>query len=417
MCKLSKTVFVISCIILPAIITATPASSFYQRQTGDWATELRGNARLLGIIANNPANSFFYQNEMDSTGGLTGRFLLDISNDDWFAFELNVYNQITYSSLESKGYPSFTTTEKKRSQVFENQYIDNQNADGRIVVDRINVSLYSDYAEITLGRQAVSLATTFYFTPNDFFYPFSAQNFYRIYKSGVDAARVETKLGNLTQLTLLAVLGYKVDSESNNRNSTAMDNDQNSYLVRILSVLTNFEIAVLAGKVFGQNMLGMSLQGELFNWIGIRAEGHQSVLSDRLGWNPLFTIEFDHRYANSLNPKIAWFHNGIGTDKPSEYLKVLQESTTILPYPGKSYLAIGTSYEFSPLLSGDIVAIVNLGDNSWQVSANGIYSVNNETEISLLVSIPFGTESNGLDVKSEFGLYPATAGFELRSYF
>ena len=83
-------------------------------------------------------------------------------------------------------------------------------------IDRLNIHWIKDRVDIIAGRQPINLATTFYFTPNDFFAPFAAQTFYRVYKPGVDALRTEVRLGELSQLSLICALGYSPEKGSAN---------------------------------------------------------------------------------------------------------------------------------------------------------------------------------------------------------
>jgi hypothetical protein len=46
----------------------------------------------------------------------------------------------------------------------------------------------------------------YYFTPNDFFASYAAQTFYRSYKPGVDAARLDWQWSELSQISLMTVV-------------------------------------------------------------------------------------------------------------------------------------------------------------------------------------------------------------------
>lgn len=114
----------------------------------------------------------------------------------------------------------------------------------------------------------------FYFTPNDFFAPFAPRSFYRIYRPGVDAVRFERRLANLSQLTLVGVLGYERDPESDSGWSRSPAWDRTSVLGRYIVDTAGFEWGVLGGLVRDSPVAGASLQGELWQWLGLRAEGH-----------------------------------------------------------------------------------------------------------------------------------------------
>ena len=137
-----------------------------------------------------------------------------------------------------------------------------------MVADRLNIRWSKGPLDLTLGRQPVNLATTFYFTPNDFFAPFAAQTFYRVYKPGVDALRAEIGLGGLSQLSLISVLGYSRDPNSDTGWSDDPLGDRTSYIGRISTVFHDFEWALLGGQLQDRDVAGGSIQGELFRWLG-----------------------------------------------------------------------------------------------------------------------------------------------------
>ena len=126
---------------------------------------------------------------------------------------------------------------------------------------------------VKLGRQPINLASTFYFTLNDFFAPFSAQTFFRQYKSGVDAARLDWQWTEFSQLSLMTVVSYKREA-SNTGWSTSPDWSETSYLVRASTLFDVFEWVGIVGKINGDDIVGLDFQSEVFNGLGVRGEGH-----------------------------------------------------------------------------------------------------------------------------------------------
>jgi len=65
--------------------------------------------------------------------------------------------------------------------------------------DRLNIRwLPGQLLDFTVGRQAISWATTLLLTPADPFAPFDPSDPFRQYRAGVDAARVQVYTGPLT---------------------------------------------------------------------------------------------------------------------------------------------------------------------------------------------------------------------------
>jgi len=266
-----------------------------------------------------------------------------------------------------------------------------------------------------VGRQPVNLATTFYFTPNDFFAPYAAQAFFRVYKPGVDAARAELRLNELSTVSLISVLGYEPDPDSDTGWSGRPDRDRASYVGRASTVMRDVEVALLLGRVRRNDVFGASLQGEWFDWLGVRAEGHIAEPRGSGGRSTELSIGLEHRWESSLELRVEYFHHGSGADDVDAYQ--FATLTDAGGYLAKRYLAVGAGYEFGPLFNGQAVMLNNLVDNSWLLTLYGVYSLSDEAELAFNLGLPGGDEPDGLRPESEFGLFPYSATIEIRSYF
>ena len=70
--------------------------------------------------------------------------------------------------------------------------------------DRLNVSWTpAPPVQIQIGRQAVSWATTLFFTPADPFSPFDPADPFREFRAGVDAARLHVYPGALSEIDVV----------------------------------------------------------------------------------------------------------------------------------------------------------------------------------------------------------------------
>ena len=72
-------------------------------------------------------------------------------------------------------------------------------------IDRLSLRLdLGENADLVIGRQPVSWATTLFLTPSDPFSPFDPADPFREYRAGVDAARLRYYRGAFTQLEIVA---------------------------------------------------------------------------------------------------------------------------------------------------------------------------------------------------------------------
>jgi hypothetical protein len=324
-------------------------------------------------------------------------------------FEANVFQTHIPGTLL---FPGSTRRTVERSARLEWSFSDDDFS--RVAFDRLNVRTSWDRLDVTFGRQAINLATTFYFSPNDFFAPFAAQNFFRVYKPGVDAIRAEFRIGELSQLSLINVLGYTPDNSTDTGWSRNADSQRDSFIGRVSFVIHDKEWALIAGQVRDTDILGGSFQGELFNWLGIRAEGHVADpgFSDKFSE---LSIGIEHRWESSLDARFEYFHHGSGASRVADYLALAM--TTQSNYLARKYFAASVSYEFTPLLRADMLLIKNLLDQSWLASFYSVYSLSDEAELAVNLALPVGDEPVGAIISSEFGFIPAALNIEVRSYF
>ncbi|MBV1873029.1 MAG: hypothetical protein KUG83_10825 [Gammaproteobacteria bacterium] len=277
-------------------------------------------------------------------------------------------------------------------------------------IDRLNLQYAHDGMGVTIGRQAINLASTFYFSPNDIFAPFGSSNFYRIYKPGVDAFRFNRDVGELGQFDLFLVTG----------NPSAMEGsvaDRGSLLIHYSNVLGNFEWSLMGGTVYEQAYAALGLQGELFNWLGVRAEG-QLVNQDKPSKNEQmivksYTVGLEHRWENSFDLRVEYYFNGYGKKQTIFSIPELlaNNSNNLSPYLGREYLAMGQGYQLSALTYLQFLWMFNVNNNAEIFYMDINHSLSNNTEFNMSVSLPDKHAS------SEFSGLSRTLGVELRAYF
>ena len=390
-----------------------PALAFYEWQSDDGSFDLSALVRGFGIVYENPENQFFYEDKSDAGAAAIARLIMVARADKHLGFEVNAYQTYIPTSMASRLGSLGTPLDVERSSALEWSFSDDDYV--HLAIDRLNISWSYNRLDLIAGRQPINLATTFYFTPNDFFAPFSAQAFYRVYKPGVDAVRAEVRLGNLSQLSLISVLGYERESDSDTGWSRDPDWNRTSYVGRISTIFRDFEWALLGGVVREDDVIGGSLQGELFQWLGVRAEGYVADPNDSQRYSEL-SLGIEHRWENSLNLRLEQFYHGNGADSvPYDITPTAAQGEII--YLGRYYTALGIGYEFTPLLNAEMLAIANLTDHSYLLSLNATYSLSDEAELAIDLGVPIGKKPEGNEIKSEFGLYPYSVRIEVRRYF
>jgi hypothetical protein len=414
---LHKIHFYIFPLILVSAILCFPKEGSPASDGKESGFDINGMMQVYGIALKNPYNRYLYRdNDRSGIAGI-GRVIINAQMGESLSLEANAYQTYIPTDLvvgQSGG--GIAITDVERSSAFEWSFSDDRFI--HAAVDRLNLRWSKDRLDIILGRQPINLATTFYFTPNDFFAPFAAHTFYRVYKPGVDALRAEVRLGNFSQLSLIGVLGYRPDEKSDTGWGRSPDADRASYIGRISKNFHDFEFAFIAGTFADADVIGGSLQGELFKWLGVRAEGNMAFPDVSGQDNHMkLAMGIEHHWENSLDIRLEFFYQGNGVDSASGYAFSPSQDRGATLYLGRRYSALGIGYEFTPLLTGQTALVGNLTDNSVLASFNAVYSLSNESELSFGLALPFGKKPEGLNIRSEFGMSPRSVSIEWRWYF
>jgi hypothetical protein len=403
-------------ILLLLSLLPCPALAFYQWEEGDYKLEATGLLRGFGMGLQNPDNAVFYDKHNLASAGAFARLMLASSWDNAVSLEIHAEQSFIPTILQTGGsrFPVNPGVERSDALAWSNL-----NQQALLQFDRFNLQYISKTLTFKFGRQPLNLASTFFFTPNDFFSPFAAQTFFRNYKSGVDAARLDVQLGEFSQLSLISVLGYSPKADTDNGWSQKPDLARTSYLARVSTVVDNFEWAILGGKVRKNEVIGLDFQGEAFEWLGIRGEGHLNFSQQPHTKNSLeFALSFEHRWENTFTLRLEQFYHGAGANSVDDYTnQLLARTDNTSPYLARLYTALGISYEITPLLTGNATFLYNGVDHSSLIALYANYSLTDESELAFSLNVPFGHKPDGYHLKNEFGLYPRMMSLEYRYYF
>lgn len=411
--------------IVVAMALTTPASAFafYSHYGDSLELDLTGNVRV-----NDTAGRFRIDGLPEFIGtdlnivGTIGRVMGTAIVGENLSFEAHVYALASGQAVSPflagiATADGFGFTEDGRWGALSHRPYDRSGTFAELAVDRANVRLNVSRLELTLGRQPINLATTSFFTPNDFWQPFTAQTFFRVYKPGVDSARAEIELGSFTRLSLIGVLGFDHGREPAYDDPITIA--QSSALGRFQTVVGDLELAVLGGKAPQRWVVGGSVQGELFASIGLRAEGHYAIPYDDGDGALELAVGIERRFESSLFLQGEYFFHGAGAADPDGYAGRLTDPVFLAGprYLGRHYAAVAAGYELDPLTNGSLLFLVNASDGSFLSAVYLVRSLDDESEVSLVASVPIGKAPSLTAIESENGAAPITVGVEFRSYF
>ncbi len=324
-----------------------------------------------------------------------------------FEFHLLEGGTINPPGISPAGFSTFSTSERFRADRLDHIQTTHEDFTASVAIDRANITLHIPHCDITIGRQAISLGTTYFWNPNDLLTAFSPYEFDRDYKPGVDAVNAEFALGEFSGINLLYGAGNHF-----RLNDSVL-------LVRGFSNICDFDIALMAGRFREDGFVGGDFSGEVGPGIGVRGElAYFAAEKDNDFFQAVLGTEY--RFENNVYLSAEYFYNGFGTLHQSGYLKkVLSDRITEGDFYNISrhYLGILGSYEVTPLLIVSLALIINLHDHSMLIDPTLIYSLSDNTEFVAGMIISSGHKPRGFRLRSEFGSYPDFTFVEFKYYF
>lgn len=327
-------------------------------------------------------------------------------------------------------------------------WLEEEDAEASLYLDRLNAEWSRGKADLTVGRQAINFSQAWFWNPLDIFLPFDPEAFDRSYKPGVDALRTDVSLGRFSALTFVYAAGNRLEirPSGDGLQVTAEDFTEDPWygsalLARLRTNARHFDLTLQGGKVYGGFQAGGGFSGEAgplglrgeATWLFAAGDGAALLPDPRRGGlrevqliddHAEVVIGADHRFESSLYLSAEYFFNGAGEeDDPALALAriAVGETTNI----GVHYGALLASYEFHPILTGQLSLIHSFSDGSDLLSPVFTWSVADEAECIFGAILGFGDrpalrqtgEGAFLELQSEFGTYPDFTFLELIFYF
>ncbi len=233
--------------------------------------------------------------------------------------------------------------------------------------DRLSLSIDAGPTEITVGRQAISWATTLLLTPNDPFAPFAPSDPFREYRGGVDAIRVRAFPGPFSELDLVLRATEVADGST----LTALARGQTSVGGWAVGAWGGVLHDQGAGAVFATGAAGATaLRASL---AVRRAPEGGETLRGAVGADRRVSVA-----GRDLYVVAEIQYDGFGADRPERLAEVAASAPFMrgeMQTLGRWTAATQWSYQLHPLVSLDALALVDLEDGSVLASPGASWSV------------------------------------------
>lgn len=275
--------------------------------------------------------------------------------------------------------------------------------------DRLSVTFTRGPVAATLGRQAVSWATTLFLSPADPFVPFDPSDPFREYRTGVDAVRVQWYAGRLA-LVDLVVRG--ADSPTG-RTLTA--------LVRGKTQMRGVELSAWGGTLHDTPAGAIGVTGTAAG-SAIRAEAEvrrdtvqRAAVRAAVGVDRRFTF-----FGRDLYGVVEYQHDALGASRPTDLAAAAMSgaaSRQELQLLGRDEVAVQGAYQLHPLVSVELLALRNMRDASALVSPGLSISLTNEMSLRGGAFLPIGAGASTLGPRSEYGPVPVSGYLAFSAFF
>jgi hypothetical protein len=416
-------------------VCAAPAPALLGDAQGPWA--LDGSLRTVAAgIDNYSFRPFFGGAAGDALSQTLLRLTLLGRPRAWVSYEVHGVQSIGYASggsaLGALPFSLVPRDVRYRALDAARTWHEEREVAATLWLDRANVKLALPWADVTLGRQAITLGKTYFWNPLDVFLPFDPQQFDQEYKPGVDAVRLQVPLGRFAGLDVIGAAGAR-SALGTSPTATALDATWfwSAVLGRAFTTVGGWDLALQGGRSTAATSWAGASSGKV-GPLGARrgaqlwAEGARRS-SGALSWRA--SGRSRTRRSDRPRPPLSlgltlegeYFLNGAGDPDHLEaaLLRFANGGTLAL---GRHLLGFLVSYEILPILTGQLGWIVDAGDPSLQLQPRLLWSAADEVDVLAGAIIGRGERPveplpGAVELRSEFGTFPDVYYVEVKLYF
>ena len=283
-------------------------------------------------------------------------------------------------------------------------------------LDRASVQFSTDFADFSIGRDAIAWGSARIINPTDIIAPYTYDQLDTEDRVGVDTIRVRIPIGVMGEVDTGYIFG---DAFNFDKSAVFLRTQLNAVETDFSILLLEFQRDLLVGFDIARGIGGAGF------WLETAYVFTEPFDDGSDAWkNYLRTsVGFDYSFGGETYAFIEYHFNGAGVQNPENFLTNLEKPAYTrggVYLLGVHYLAPGVTHQLTPLISFSGQMLFNLSDPSTWIAPQIAYNVAEDIHLSVGGFISLGKRPKNGDstqLQSEFGSYPNLFFSSFRVYF
>lgn len=283
-------------------------------------------------------------------------------------------------------------------------------------LDRASVQLSTDFADFSIGREAIAWGSARIVNPTDIIAPYTYDQLDTEDRVGVDAIRMRIPVGIMGEIDTGYIFGSDFDFD---KSAIFLRTQLNAVETDFSMLLLEFQRDILVGLDVARGIGGA---GFWLETAYVFTEPFDAKLNT--SDNYLRTsIGLDYSFGGETYTFIEYHFNSAGTTEPENFLTNVEKPAYTRGGAyllGTHYLAPGLTHQLTPLISFSGQMLFNLSDPSTWIAPQIAYNIAEDIHLSVGGFVSIGKRpKNGdsTEFQSEFGSYPNLVFSSFRVYF
>ena len=283
-------------------------------------------------------------------------------------------------------------------------------------LDRASVQFSTDFADFSIGRDAIAWGSARIINPTDIIAPYTYDQLDTEDRVGVDAIRVRIPIGVMGEVDTGYIFGNNFNF---GKSAVFLRTQLNAVETDFSILLMEFQRDLLIGFDITRGIGGAGFWLETAYVFTTPFDDLPDAADNYLRTS----VGLDYSFGGETYTFIEYHFNGAGAKNPENLLTNLEQPAYTrggVYLLGTHYLAPGITHQLTPLISFSGQMLFNLSDPSTWIAPQIAYNVAEDIHLSVGGFISIGKRPKNGDstqFQSEFGSYPNLFFSSFRVYF